>query len=194
MSDALRRLGQVAAQMPPARKSARGHQHVYLDLPGLLAHITPVLTANGLSAVCEVTADEAGRVGVRYQFVSEDDIYMTPWFWLPGARNAQDAGGHITYARRYVLSAACGVPEAETVATSTTAQSKGVKSPHRDAAPGGTSPMSEQMRKALQASYRSMPRAERLAYWAELIGRQVATANELTATEANLLLEKGPPA
>jgi hypothetical protein len=54
--------------------------------------------------------------------------------------------------------------------------------------------MSEQMRKALQASYRSMPRAERLAYWAELIGRQVATANELTATEANLLLEKGPPA
>jgi hypothetical protein len=115
MNDALVRLSRVTAMMPTARKNAKSHQHSYLDLSGLLAHVRPVLAVNGLSEVCEIAADEAGRIGCRYLFVGPDDVYETPWAWLPPARDAQSAGGEISYLRRYVLSAACGVDASDDV-------------------------------------------------------------------------------
>ena len=49
--------------------------------------------------------------------------------------------------------------------------------------------ISSKTRTALQARYSGVPRAERLAKWADIIGRKVSTANELTEAEARQLLD-----
>ena len=180
MSDALRRLAAVCSSMPPAKKSATGHQHRYLDLPGLLAHVTPQLAAQGLAAVSEVTTDEHGRVGCRYLFVGPDDVHETPWFWLPPARDAQTAGGSITYARRFVLSSACGVPEQETVATAAPKKAAAKKA--------GLLPQVKNLQIAFtEAGVKD--RGDRLNYVIDVIGRPVESSKELSNDEIDRVLK-----
>jgi hypothetical protein len=181
IADALRRLSRVTAAMPTAQKNAKSHQHTYLDLSGLLAHVRPVLAAEGLSEVAEVTTDDHGRIGCRYVFVGPDDSYSTPWLWLPAASNAQDAGGEVSYLRRYVLSAACGVDASDDVDARPKPAAK--KKAATEKPRGGI--------RDLQIAFSNVGikgRDERLAYAEQQIGREINSSKDLTDAELTSVL------
>lgn len=81
----------------------------YADLAGIRDAVTPALTANGISVVqtLQGSANEHPSVLTRLQHSSGQWIESAcP---ILGATDMQKMGSAITYARRYSLSAICGI-------------------------------------------------------------------------------------
>jgi hypothetical protein len=84
----------------------------YADLAGIRDTVIPALTANGIAAV--QTLDVLGAEGVHSPYVITRLIHASgQWIEsrcpIPGGKNMQEMGSGITYARRYSLSAICGI-------------------------------------------------------------------------------------
>lgn len=79
----------------------------YPRLEVIVADVREVLARHGVAAVQEAVTDQNGHVGIttRLQHESGEWLELGPLF-LPSGVSAQDAGGAITYARRYALTAA----------------------------------------------------------------------------------------
>jgi hypothetical protein len=99
------------------------------------------------------------------------------------------AGGDVTYYRRYSQMAALNIAGDEDI-------EKGPKPAVSRSKPSNDQPsvvrpvgqISSAQLKALQTRYSTMERPERLALWAERIGRPVESANDLSKADAILLL------
>lgn len=91
-------------------KSGGSYEYEYLTLAALTAHVRAALTPEGLAFTQEELTDPDGPVGVltRIVHVSGQWIEYGPLtFRVEGG--PQDAGGALTYARRYQLAAAVGL-------------------------------------------------------------------------------------
>ncbi len=84
----------------------------YADLAGIRDTVIPALSANGIAVV--QTLDAINHDGQLVSFV-ETRLMHTSGQWLsarcliPAAQDMQKMGSAITYARRYSLSAICGI-------------------------------------------------------------------------------------
>ena len=89
------------------------YKYKYADLADVSSVVLPLLAKHGLSFSAKPTLDEGGRFVLEYVLrhtTGESDGGAYP---LPSG-SPQQIGSAITYARRYVLSAICGVaPDAD---------------------------------------------------------------------------------
>lgn len=92
-------------------KDAKGNFGRYATLAAVMEAITTEFANNGLALVQEVTVGELGvMVGCAIIHESGETITFEPLGPVPLAqRTAQGIGSAITYARRYQLTAICGL-------------------------------------------------------------------------------------
>ena len=87
----------------------------YADLASVIKVIKPAFAKHGLSFVQLPVTSEGGRgVGVSTMLMHESGEWLQGEYLLPMDKvSAQGAGSAITYARRYALSALCGIPQVD---------------------------------------------------------------------------------
>lgn len=93
----------------PGKDGRPGFEYTYADLTRVVEAVKPVLTANGFAAVQSVTGIDRGiavttRIIHKAGWVEEFGPTVVPF-----NGDARTAGGAITYARRYALTAALGI-------------------------------------------------------------------------------------
>lgn len=172
------RLAMALSTMSNPSQTASSHHGKYVPLGELLDHVRPVLAEQGLAVSQHIS--DAGCTTVVYS-VDGDRLELGTYPVAFGAQS-QANGSAVTYARRYGLAAALGVFGDADDDGAAASKPKRVASAPR----GG---ITQAQLKALQASWSSVERAERLAAWSQIIGRAVGTANELTKAEAGQILE-----
>lgn len=102
------------ANVPTLERNRTGdtgsRQYRYVTLDQVIDTCRPTLAENGLAFLQSVITD-GDRVGVRTILLHESGEYIEtdPLFLPPSKNTARDAGGAITYAKRYALMAALGV-------------------------------------------------------------------------------------
>jgi ERF superfamily protein len=100
----------VDAKAKVTTKSGGSYEYEYVTLDRMTEHVRAALTPHGLAFTQEDVTDPDGPVGVltRIFHVSGQWIEYGPLtFAVEGG--PQDAGGALTYARRYALAAAVGI-------------------------------------------------------------------------------------
>lgn len=82
----------------------------YAPLDAVLNLVRPVLAKHGLSIIQRPVSEEK-QVGVETMLLHESGQYLMgePYLLTPAKLDPQSAGGAITYARRYALSAMLGI-------------------------------------------------------------------------------------
>ena len=109
----------VQGELRAVPKDAKGYNYRYQTLDDILNMARPVLTANGLALVQQVTTPEhLGHVAVKTMLLHEsgeciEDTAIIPIPQGKGMNEAQQAGSAITYLRRYSLSALLGIVSEE---------------------------------------------------------------------------------
>ena len=109
---------QFQADVPPLKRNRTGdtgkRKYKYIDLDEVIDTCRPTLIQNGLGFIQSVVSD-GDRIGVRTRLlhVSGEYIETDPFFLPLGKETARDAGGAITYAKRYALMAVLGVTAEE---------------------------------------------------------------------------------
>jgi len=81
----------------------------YADLPAVIEAIKPAFTANNLSYVQFPISNEIGA-GVSTRIMHGSGEWLEGEFIIPCKQDAHGIGSAITYARRYGLQSAAGVP------------------------------------------------------------------------------------
>jgi hypothetical protein len=181
MSECLKALAAALPKIANPDKSGKSHHGKYLTLPALLDHVKPILAEHGLAVMQTIDSE-----GVSTLFVHESgSVYLAGTVPVGAFPNPQAQGSAISYARRYGLQAAVGVSGADDDGN---AAQKATQAPLTRTRTGPRLISASQL-KALQASYSAMRRDDRLAEWASIIGREVTTANELTAEEATQIMD-----
>lgn len=114
MGEIAKALANFQATCPPLKKTqtavGKKFSYKFIDLADVLATIKQPLIENGLAIYQTPVNEPGGRVGVITLILhaSGEFIESAP-FTVPGGDNAQDAGGAVTYARRYSLTSALGI-------------------------------------------------------------------------------------
>lgn len=87
----------------------------YADLAGVLATVRPAFSKVGLSVVQMPFVSETGGIGVCTRIMHESGQWVESELSIPlqGNNLAQAAGTVITYLRRYCLTAAAGIHQAD---------------------------------------------------------------------------------
>lgn len=104
----------------------------YADLAGIRDTVVPVLAANGIAVVQTMTDGNDGRVYLLTRLLHTSGQWIESLCPIQFVGDMQKMGSAITYARRYSLSAICGISADEdddANAASTPAQSKPVAVP-----------------------------------------------------------------
>jgi hypothetical protein len=171
---------------------SRGNFGKYCQLDDLADHVRPALAEHGLALHQELRSDIVAGANEIVTIVTS----METGVWIevgrvafPAKPDAMKAGGDVTYYRRYSQMAALNISGDESI-------EKGPKPAVRRSKPSNDQPsvvrpvgqISSAQLKALQTRYSTMERPERLALWAERIGRPVESANDLSKADAILLL------
>ena len=191
MSKVLAKFAAAAANIGNLKPNDSGNYGKFVNLAAILDAATPTLVAHGVNVVQMCGRDDEGRVTVKTLAVDlETGETVEVGTFAGAAPDPQKAGSIISYGRRYCLSTALGI------VGDTDADQVPVKAPVRPAKASDDGPstarpaggISSAQLKALQTRFSATPRDERLAFWAEQIGRPVASANELTKREAIKLL------
>lgn len=198
------------------QKNGDTYSYSYVTLANLSDAILPLLAKHGLSFAAMPGAGADGKMCVRYQLLHESGEVLTGEFPISGEGGIQMIGGRITYARRYCLAALVGVAADEddesrladdgprTAQRATARQrsqrpSAGDDRPtaqraRRTAAPplpGEDEPITTNQIQKLVLSFEDLgvaDRTERLRITAELAGRALDSAKDLTKAEANRLI------
>lgn len=164
----------------------------YTQLDDLMDHIRPVLRDQGLAISQPIGEDVERDMPVVTTVVTSLETGV--WFEIGRAAYVRQTdpmknGAMVTYLRRFQCMAACGLAGDDDL-------EKGPKPAVRRSKPSNDQPsvvrpvgqISSAQLKALQTRYSTMERPERLALWAERIGRPVESANDLSKADAILLL------
>ena len=164
----------------------------YTQLDDLMDHIRPVLREQGLAISQPMGEDLERDMPVVTTVVTSMETGV--WFEIGRAayvrqNDPMKNGALVTYLRRFQAMAGCGLAGDDDL-------EKGPKPAVRRSKPSNDQPsvvrpvgqISSAQLKALQTRYSAMERPERLALWAERIGRPVDSANDLSKQEAILLL------
>lgn len=81
----------------------------YADLAGIRDAVTPALTANGISVVQTLQGSANDHPSVLTRLQHSSGQWIESACPILGATDMQKMGSAITYARRYSLSAICGI-------------------------------------------------------------------------------------
>jgi hypothetical protein len=175
----------------PASKS-KGNFGKYCQLDDLADHVRPALAEHGLALHQELRSDIVAGANEIVTIVTS----METGVWIevgrvafPAKPDAMKSGGDVTYYRRFATMSALFIAGDEDI-------EKGPKPSVSRSKPSNDQPsvvrpvgqISSAQLKALQTRYSTMERPERLALWAERIGRPVESANDLSKADAILLL------
>jgi ERF superfamily len=183
----------------------------YAPLDAIIAAVRPVLAKHGL-AVTQALENMNGQPAIRTQILHSDGERIAASFPLGSVPDSvQQLGSKLTYLRRYALcsmlclaaeddddggaSAATPAPKtsgrrrAPVMAPATTPE--GPPLPSEDK-PGPAQPISQAHARRLHAAFQEKgitDRGDRLSYVEAVIGRYVASSNELTDAEALRLID-----
>ena len=182
------RPARALAAMSHPHRDGTSHHGRYATLPAILDVIRPILAEHHLAVFQPMTPD-----GVRTVFVHTNGAMIDAGLYpVTGSNNPQAQGSAVTYARRYALSAALGVSgvddDAETAVRAVTPENGSGRGRRPNTGRSDDIRVSAAQIKALQTRYTDWEREDRLSHWATIVGRPVATANELTRTEAMAIL------
>jgi hypothetical protein len=190
------------------------YSYSYATLANLSEAVLPLLAKHGLSFVAMPGSSSEGRMSLNYRLMHESGEMLSGEFPISAEGGIQQLGGRITYARRYVLAAIVGIaadeddegrladtapgtaqrgqrqgsarePAAPTARRSTPPPLPGEQAQSPDVA---TRP---QLTK-IQAAFTSVgwtDRDDKLRAASTIIGRPLASSNELTKREAHALIE-----
>ncbi len=114
-------LAKAQAAFAPIKKSRtatvqsqRGsYRYHYADLDATLAALTPALNANGIALVQGANTDGDAVVVETWLIHSSGQWIADSLCMVPRDNSPQSIGSAITYARRYLVSALCGVASEE---------------------------------------------------------------------------------
>lgn len=81
----------------------------YADLAAIRDAVSPALSKHGLSVTQATGFDEAGNLRLYTRLTHESGQWIESVFPLQVNANPQAMGSQLTYARRYSLSAICGI-------------------------------------------------------------------------------------
>jgi len=189
--------GVVAGLDNPALDATGNHGAKYTTLGALTNHLRGPCAAAGI-AISFGLSSTAGEVTTSLSVidVAFGDVLPVGSLTLP-YRDAQQMGGCVTYARRYLLAAAFGVVgendddgarASKPAPVRKARQSRAEPSEHDRGVSAPEPTISAAQLKALQARYSGMDRGDRLADWSSKLNRKIETANELSRREAITLL------
>jgi hypothetical protein len=198
------------------KKDGGTYSYSYVTLANLSDAILPLLAKHGLAFTALPGAGSDGKMCLRYHLLHESGETLSGEFPISGEGGIQMIGGRITYARRYCLAALVGVAADEDdearldEASRGTAQRAGgvprAAAPRPTKATGrtaqraappplpsdGPAMITAPQRAKLMAGFGQVgisDRAERLDIATRIVGRPVGSANELTLTEAKLVID-----
>jgi hypothetical protein len=164
----------------------------YTQLDDLMDHIRPVLRDQGLAISQPIGEDVERDMPVVTTVVTSLETGV--WFEIGRAAYVRQTdpmknGAMVTYLRRFQCMAACGLAGDDDLEKGPKpAVSRSKPSNDQPSVPRPVGQISSAQLKALQTRYSTMERPERLALWAERIGRPVESANDLSKADAILLL------
>lgn len=200
-------LSQLQGRLPVVEKDAVGdagsYRYAYATLPQIVSKIMPLLSELGLSFSCRPTLTEDGKFVLEYELMHVSGESKLGRYPLPTNGSPQQLGSAISYGRRYCLSAVVGIAaeddddgragQPETASRGRTRKaSSTAQADHEDRAQP-TSAVPAGLMKRLQSSFTAAgikERAERLAKVAEIVGRPVDSANDLTRAEASKVVDR----
>ena len=81
----------------------------YADLAGIRDAVVPALSANGIAVAQTMTATDSGQCLVVTRLLHASGQWIESMCPIPLVPDMQKMGSAITYARRYSLSAICGI-------------------------------------------------------------------------------------
>ncbi|GGV33926.1 hypothetical protein GCM10010182_67180 [Actinomadura cremea] len=174
------------------------YSYSYADLAQVTRELLPILGELGLSFISKPTVVE-GRFVLVYRLLhvsgeSEDGEYP-----LPSNGTPQAVGSAITYARRYCLCAVTGVaPEdddgaaAQAASRSRDERQSNWRVPAADRADGGDGAASKPQLQKLHVLFSQVgwtDKADRLRATVAIVGRELASATELSRQEASKVID-----
>jgi hypothetical protein len=191
------------------------YSYSYATLANVTDAILPLLAKHGLAFTAFPGAGSDGKMCLRYHLLHDSGESLSGEFPISGEGGIQMIGGRITYARRYCLAAVVGVAADEddesrldTDRAPRTAQRAAAPAKRQTAAkpagrtaqraappplPGdGPQPYTAPQRAKMMALFGQLgidDRAERLDICSRIVGRDLASANELTKDEARRLID-----
>jgi hypothetical protein len=198
------------------KKSGGTYSYSYVTLANLSDAVLPLLARHGLAFTTMPGAGSDGKMCLRYHLLHDSGESLSGEFPISGEGGIQMIGGRITYARRYCLAAVVGVAAdeddesrldtdhaprtAQRAAAPTKRQAAAAKPAGRTAQraappplPGdGPQPYTAPQRAKMMALFGQLgidDRTERLDICSRIVGRDLASANELTTAEARRLID-----
>ena len=182
----------VVANLTNPKLDAKGaHGAKYTSLDALQKHLRPACTEARIAITHRVDSDVGSVTTTLIVLDIDTGDQMEMGSLTMPYRDAQQMGGATTYAKRYTLTAAFGVAgdlDDDGRAASAPARRPGNASNDQPSTVRPAGVISAAQIKSLQIRFKHMERAERLATWAEKIGRPVESSKELTKAEAITLL------
>lgn len=200
------------------QKNGNTYSYSYVTLANLSDAVLPLLAKHGLAFAAMPGAGADGKMCLRYHLLHESGEALSGEFPLSGEGGIQMIGGRITYARRYCLAAVVGVAADEddesrlsegpataqraparparqqtpAKATGRTAQRAQPGQPPLPTDDSPTGRYSPAQRTKIMAAFGQLgieDRAERLDICSKVVGREIASANELSQAEADQLID-----
>jgi hypothetical protein len=199
-------------------KKGDDYTYSYVTLAKLSGVVLPLLAKHGLSFTAMPGLGSDGKMAVRYSLMHETGESLSGEFPVSGEGGIQMIGGRISYIRRYCLAAVVGVAadeddesqladdgprtaqraagrQQEPKQRGATAQRSAPPPPlpGEDAAPAGQpDPVTRPQVNKILAVFSTIgwdDRADRLRATSAIVGRPLASANDLTKAEAHTLIE-----
>jgi hypothetical protein len=197
------------------QKNGGTYSYSYVTLSNLTKAVMPLLAKHGLAFAAMPGAGSDGKMCLRYHLLHESGERLTGEFPISGEGGIQMIGGRISYSRRYCLAALVGVaadeddesrldtdhaPRTAQRAAAPTKRQAAAKPAGRTAQraapppqPGdGPQPYTAPQRAKMMALFGQLgidDRTERLDICSRIVGRDLASANELTTAEARRLID-----
>jgi hypothetical protein len=199
------------------QKNGGTYSYSYVTLAHLSDAILPLLAKHGLSFAALPGAGADGKMCVRYHLLHESGEQLSGEFPISGEGGIQMIGGRITYARRYCLAALVGVAADEDDESRLSDDGRPATAQRAAARPAAKAPAKPAGRTAQRAAAEPPPvptdgpqpwtpaqrarimagfgevgvadRGERLDICSRLVGRELASANDLTKEEAGKVID-----
>lgn len=184
-------LAKAQSSLETAKKDRSGHGYKYADLAGCIEVAKTPLAENGL-AVTQMMGQSGSDSTLITLLTHSSGQYIGSEFIMEkavlqggaGKNPAQAMGASITYMRRYAFAAIVGLAQedddAATVRKKERAEAQGNKP---------ADPMSDAQRQKLMAYYKGQSEEQRLKHATQFFKREIMSFNELSKSEASLLIE-----